>query len=275
MASIKPILTGDRFHLAASVFHPLSAAMAYDAGFQCGVVGGSVIAANVNVSPDYGLITLSELVESVRRICLHSNLPIIVDGDSGYGNALNTQRLVRELESVGAAAVTLEDSLLPFQYQKRHALSSLEEHRDKLNAALEARKSKEFSVIARTSYQPTEGIPNLLKRIEAYAQTKVDALCIFGDVKQADLRIIRELCDKPIMLISYAASRADYRMYELGGVKVLLNGHHAFEAAVTSMFNTYQSMLLGPKKDLSAKEILTKYANIAKIDDTAKRYMSL
>lgn len=93
--------------------------MAKNAGFKCGVVSGSVIAENVNVLPDYGWITLSELVESVRKICLHSNLPIIVDGDSGYGNALNTQRLVRELDSVGATAVNLEDSLLPFQYQKR------------------------------------------------------------------------------------------------------------------------------------------------------------
>ena len=275
MASIKSILTGDKFHLAASVFNPLSAVMAYDAGFECGVVGGSVVAANLDICPDYGLITLSELVDCVRRISLNSTLPIIVDGDSGYGNALNTQRLVRELESVGAAAVTLEDSVLPFQYQRRHVLSSLDEHRDKLNAALEARKNNQFSIIARTSYQSAEGTPSLLKRIEAYSQTKVDALCIFGDVKQAELRIIRELSDKPIMLISYGLTRSDYRMCELSGVRVLLNGHHAFEASVIGMFNSYQNALLGKKRDVTAKEILSKYVATSKLDETAKRYMSL
>lgn len=103
----------------------------------------------------------------------------------------------------------------------------------------------------------------------------MDALCVFGDVKQADLRIIRELSDKPIVLISYAASLTDYRTYELGGIKVLLNGHHAFEDSVTSMFNAYQSVFFDNKGNLSAKEILSKYVNASKLDDMAKRYMSL
>ncbi|MGO3738639.1 MAG: isocitrate lyase/PEP mutase family protein [Marinomonas foliarum] len=275
MEHIIDILTGGNFYPAASVFNPLSAAIAHDVGFKCGVVGGSIVAANVNLSPDYGLITMSELVDTVRRICIQSELPIIVDGDSGYGNALNTQRLIQELEFAGASAVTLEDSILPFQYQNRHSLAALDEHRDKLLAALEARKSSKFSIIARTKMNSSEGFPSLLKRIEAYAQTEVDGICIFGDVQISDLRILNEISSKPLMLISYSASRKDYRSFKAGGVKILLNGHHAFEASVRSMFHAYQDILDHKKRDIAGKDIITLYSKVKKLDVTAKRYMDL
>lgn len=275
MKNIKSILSNDTFQLAASVFSPLSAAIAQDAGFRCGVVGGSVVAAISQNSPDYGLITLTELADQVRRICMHNDLPIIVDGDSGYGNALNTQRLVRELEQAGASAVTLEDSLLPFQYKQRHALSALEEHKDKLLAALAVRKSAEFSIIARTKLQSGESFPNLIKRIEAYSQTGVDAICIFGDAKRSDLRIIKEITNLPIMLISYTANRHEFKHYEYSGVRILLNGHHAFEAAVRGMYHAYQDILTPSNPEISAKDILAKYSSTRAMDEVARKFMSL
>jgi carboxyvinyl-carboxyphosphonate phosphorylmutase len=120
---VAALLAGDRCVLAGSVFDPLSARIADEVGFEVGVLGGSVASFAVLGAPDLMLLTLTELAEQTRRICRASDLPVLVDADHGYGNALNVMRTVEELATVGAAGCSIEDTSLfaPSAHQKsRH-----------------------------------------------------------------------------------------------------------------------------------------------------------
>ena len=96
-----------------SVYDPISARIAEDLGFEVGMLAGSVASLTVLGDPDHILLTLSEFAQQAYRICRASNLPIMVDADHGYGNALNVKRTVEELETAGVAALSIEDTELP------------------------------------------------------------------------------------------------------------------------------------------------------------------
>ena len=106
--SLAALLAGQRCVIAGSVFDPLSARIADEVGFEVGVLGGSVASFAVLGAPDLMLLTLTELAEQVRRICRASELPVIVDADHGFGNALNVMRAVEELASAGVAGLSVE-----------------------------------------------------------------------------------------------------------------------------------------------------------------------
>ena len=105
--SFKNILQGEECIFPASVFDPISSRMAHDLGFEVGMFAGSIASAVVLGSPDYILLTLSEFAEQSRRICRASDLPLMVDADHGYGNALNVSRTIEELENSGVSAIFL------------------------------------------------------------------------------------------------------------------------------------------------------------------------
>ena len=110
---LRAVLNGKTCVYPGSVFDPLSARIAEDLGFEVGMFGGSIAALVVLGAPDLILLSLSELAEQCRRICRAGEIPVIVDADHGYGNALNVRRTVEELEGAGVAGVTVEDTLLP------------------------------------------------------------------------------------------------------------------------------------------------------------------
>src|SRR5205807_6227731 len=124
-----------------SVYDAMSIRIAEDLGFEVGMFGGSVASLAVLGDPDVALITLTELAEQMRRMSRAASLPVLVDADHGYGNALNVRRTVEELEVAGAAGLTIEDTLLPPAFgQSGTQLVSLEEGVGKMKAALD-RKS--------------------------------------------------------------------------------------------------------------------------------------
>ncbi len=149
----RAILEGkDCFH-PASVFDPLSARIAEDLGFELGMFAGSVASLAVLGAPDQTLITLTEFAEQAHRICRAAALPLLVDADHGYGNALNVMRTVEELETAGIAALTIEDTALPQAYGAgaAAALISLEEGAGKMQAAVAARRDPHLAIVGRTS----------------------------------------------------------------------------------------------------------------------------
>src|SRR6476469_8003149 len=111
--ALRAILAGSACVRAGSVYDPISARIAEDLGFELGMFGGSVASLAILGDPDITLITLTELAEQMRRMSRASSLPVVVDADHGYGNALNARRTVQELEAAGAAGLTIEDTLLP------------------------------------------------------------------------------------------------------------------------------------------------------------------
>jgi oxaloacetate decarboxylase len=241
MTDFNALLQGPDTTVMASVFNPISVAMASELGFQAAMVGGSVIAANHMAMPDYGLMTLSELVDNVRRIASVASIPIVVDGDSGYGNTHNCWRLVRELEAAGSSAVTIEDYVLPRPAGQRTELCDLQEQLDRLRAALEARSSSHFGVIARTRVGGNVSFDECLRRVAGYAGLPVAAVCVFGQLHPRQAAQLAQACGKPLMLINYQQQRGEIPALASAGVRLLLSGHQAFEQSLMAMYQSYAS----------------------------------
>ena len=149
--NLRAILSGSACIRPGSVYDAISIRIAEDIGFEVGMFGGSVASLAVLGDPDITLITLTELAEQMRRMSRASSLPVIVDADHGYGNALNVRRTVQELEAAGAAGLTIEDTLLPQAYGViEPQLIPIEEGVGKMKAALDARGDPSLVVMGRT-----------------------------------------------------------------------------------------------------------------------------
>ena len=118
----RAVLAGDVCVHPGSVFDPISARVAEDLGFEVGMFAGSIASGTVLGAPDYVVLTLSEFAQQIYRICRAGTLPLMVDADHGYGNALSVKRTVEELEASGVAALTIEDTVLPDAIRRRPSL---------------------------------------------------------------------------------------------------------------------------------------------------------
>src|ERR1700748_1096304 len=148
--ALRSILSGSACVRPGSVYDALSFRIAEDLGFECGMCGGSVASLAVLGDPDIALITLTELAEQMRRMSRAAHLPVLVDADHGYGNALNVRRTVQELDAAGAGGLTIEDTLLPQTFGERKTqLISLEEGVGKMKAAVDGRRDPTLVVLAR------------------------------------------------------------------------------------------------------------------------------
>src|SRR6476659_2660122 len=167
--ALRTILSGSVCIRAGSVYDPVSARLAEDLGFELGMFGGSVASLAILGDPDITLITLTELAEQMRRMSRAASLPVLVDADHGYGNALNVRRTVQELEAAGAAGLTIEDTLLPAAYgQAKTQLISLEEGVGKMKAALDARRDPSLVIIGRTGAVSISSLEDAIARAKAY-----------------------------------------------------------------------------------------------------------
>src|SRR3954465_1178910 len=139
--SLRAVLAGSTCMRPGSVYDAISVRIAEDLGFEVGMFGGSAASLAILGDPDIALITLSELTEQMRRMSRAGSLPVLVDADHGYGNALNVRRTVEELEAAGAAGLPIEDTLLPQAFgEAKPQLISAEEGLGKIKAALNARQ---------------------------------------------------------------------------------------------------------------------------------------
>src|SRR5215468_10479344 len=148
----RALLAGSRCVHPGSVFDPISARIAEDLGFEIGMFAGSIASLTVLGAPDLIVLTLSEFAQQALRINRAGNLPLLVDADHGYGNALNVKRTVEELETAGVAALTIEDTLLPRPFgDGKTQLIPIAEGVGKMKAALAGRQDPLLTVAGRTS----------------------------------------------------------------------------------------------------------------------------
>ncbi len=178
--SFKTRLARNDIVLAPGVYDALSALVAEQAGFEALYLSGASIAYTRLGRSDVGLTTFTEVADTLARITERVHLPVIVDADTGFGNALNTQRTVRGFERAGAAMVQIEDQTFPKRcgHLDGKAVVSEREMVGKLKAALDARASSELMILARTDAVAVEGLEAALDRAEAYLACGVDALFI-------------------------------------------------------------------------------------------------
>lgn len=237
-------LAGDSCIHPGSVFDPLSARIAQQLGFEVGMFAGSVASLTVLGDPDHILLTLSEFAQQAYRIGRACELPILVDADHGYGNALNVKRTVEELETAGVSALSIEDTELPrpFGCRGKTSLVSIEEGVGKMRAAVEGRQDPSLVIAARTSAIYLTGLEDTLSRVKAYQQTGVDAIFLIGVKQKQDLEAIAEVCQLPIFLGGASAdvNRLDY----LGamGVRISLQGHQPVMAAIQATYDTLKAL---------------------------------
>jgi carboxyvinyl-carboxyphosphonate phosphorylmutase len=228
----------------ASVFDPVSARIAEDLGFELGMFAGSIASLVVLGAPDLTLITLTEFAEQAHRICRAGKLPLLVDADHGYGNALNVMRTVEELETVGVSALTIEDTALPQAFGAGGAirLLSIEEGVGKIKAALAARRDPRLAIVGRTSAVAVTGVEDALKRAQAYEAAGVDALFFTGMRTREQLETISAGCHIPIVLGGVGAELSDRDYLGTRGVRICLQGHQPFMAAVAAVHETMKAL---------------------------------
>lgn len=197
---LRELLSGDELLLTPGAADALTARLVEESGFPlCYFTGAGFVNAQFAL-PDVGLVTLTEVVEQVRRLTAACRLPVIADADTGYGNALNVIRTVREFERAGAAGLQLEDQVTPKRcghFDGKAVVTTAEMVR-KIEAAVAAREDPDFVIVARTDAIAVEGFDAAIARAKAYAAAGADVLFVEAPRDVDELaRIPREVPERP------------------------------------------------------------------------------
>ena len=240
---LRSIIAGPRCIYPGSVFDPISARIAADVGFEAMMFAGSIASFTVLGAPDVVTLTLTEFAEQALRINRAGKLPLLVDADHGYGNALGVKRTVEELETAGVAGMTIEDTLLPTPYgSKGVSLIPIAEGVGKMKAALLGRQDRRLVVIARTSALSISGLDDTIARLKAYEAVGVDMLFIAGVKTRADLDAVASAVKLPLFLGSAGPELYDLDYLSARNVRVCLQGHLPFLAAVNAAYETLKAL---------------------------------
>ena len=268
----RSILSGNKCVYPGSVFDPISARIAEELGFEVGMFAGSVASMTVLGAPDLIVLTLTEFAEQAKRICRAGNLPLLCDADHGYGNALNVMRTLEELETAGVAGLSIEDTDLPVPFGGgKPRLISIEEGAGKMRAAVAARRDAGLVIAGRTSAPSMTSIADTIARAKAYAAAGVDAIFLVGVKARADLDAIAAEVKLPLILGGAGKEIMDRELLAQRGVRVCLQGHQPFAAAVRAVHDTLRALREGtpPEKiDTAASDEVMK--RLTRNDDYAR-----
>ena len=278
--TLRSILSGTGCIRPGSVYDATSIRIAADLGFELGMFGGSVASLAVLGDPDIALITLTELAEQMRRMSRAAALPVLVDADHGYGNALNVRRTIEELEAAGAAGLTIEDTLLPQAFgQSGTQLISLEEGVGKMKAALDARGDPSLVIMGRTGAASITSLEDAVLRARAYEATGVDALFFTGIKNRAELEAISVATTLPIVLGGAPDEMSDLAYLREQRVRIALQGHAPFAAATQAVYDTLKALREGmpPKalKGLASAEMMRRITREANVKARTGEFMGL
>jgi carboxyvinyl-carboxyphosphonate phosphorylmutase len=242
----RAVLSGERCVHPGSVFDPISARIAEDLGFEIGMFAGSTASLTVLGAPDLIVLTLSEFAGQAYRINRAGGLPLLVDADHGYGNALNVKRTVEELETAGVAGLSIEDTDLPTPFATaKPRLTTLEEGVGKMKAALAGRQDPLLCIAGRTSAIQIAGLDDAIARGKAYEQAGVDALFFVGVRTRAELDALSAATKVPIILGGATPELTDRDYLASRRVRIALQGHQPFAAAVKAVHDTLKALREG------------------------------
>ena len=276
--ALRMILTGSTCVRPGSVYDAVSIRIAEDLGFELGMFGGSVASLAVLGDPDITLITLTELAEQMRRMSRAASLPVLVDADHGYGNAMNVRRTVEELAAAGAAGLSIEDTLLPQAFgQPGTQLIPLEEGVGKMKAAVDARGDGSLVIMARTGAASISGLDDAIARAIAYEGTGVDALFLTGIKSHAELEAIAAATKLPLVLGGFPEADRDHLANQR--VRIALQSHAPFAAATHAVYETLKALRDGtsPKnlKGLASSELTGRVTREADVKARSAEFLGL
>ncbi len=242
----RALLAGDRCYHPGSVFDPISARIAEDLGFEIGMFAGSVASMTVLGAPDLIVLTLSEFAGQAYRINRAGNLPLMVDADHGYGNALNVKRTVEELETAGVSGLSIEDTDLPTPYgTSKPRLIAIAEGIGKMKAALAGRQDPALCIAGRTSAISITGLDDAIARGKAYEAAGVDALFFVGIRARTELDAISAATTLPLIMGGLSGELSDLDYLSARRVRIALQGHQPFAAGVKAVHDTLKALREG------------------------------
>jgi carboxyvinyl-carboxyphosphonate phosphorylmutase len=198
---IHRLLEKERTLIFPGVYDALGAKLVEQAGFPLTFISGYSVAATHLGLPDFGYLTQTEMVATAKRVCGAVKIPVIIDADTGYGNALNVIRTVNELIDVGAAGMFLEDQVWPKRcgHMKGKRVIPAEEHAQKIRAAVDARRDRDFFIVARTDARQVNGLEDAIRRCRLYKQAGADALFIEAPRSREELESIAKHLPAPLV----------------------------------------------------------------------------
>jgi methylisocitrate lyase len=201
MKNLRNMLKSKKSLVIPGVYDALGAKIAQKVGFEAMFQTGYGTSATLFGMPDYGFIGATETVDNARRICRAVSVPVIVDSDTGYGNALSVWKLVKELESAGAAGIFLEDQRWPKRcgHMQGKEVIPQEEYTEKLSAALDARESKDFIIVARTDARATEGLDAAIERGKQNKKTGANAIFVEAPRSLEEMKKIGKEINAPLV----------------------------------------------------------------------------
>jgi carboxyvinyl-carboxyphosphonate phosphorylmutase len=242
---------------------------------------GSIASGTVLGDPDLIVLTLTEFAQQIHRICRAGNLSLQVDADHGYGNALNVRRTVEELETAGVCCLTIEDTSLPLGFAQagEGSLISVEEGVGKMKAALSARQDPSMVVAGRSSALRHGGVAEAIKRTKAYEAAGVDAMFLAGAQTKAEVEAVSSEVKIPLLLGGTGGELADLEFLGANNVKVALQGHLPFAAAVKAAYDTLKALRDGVapadlRDQLASPELMAQLTRKVDFDQRIKDFLN-
>jgi carboxyvinyl-carboxyphosphonate phosphorylmutase len=276
---LRAIVNGERCVYPASVYDGISARIAAEVGFEAMMFAGSVGSFSVIAAPDICVLTLTEFAQQAYRINRAGSLPLCVDADHGYGNAMSVKRTVEELETAGVSALTIEDTLLPTAFGGNEGqLISIEEGVGKMRAALAGRQDPRLVIVGRTSAIGITGVEDTIKRLKAYEAAGVDMLFMAGLKNREQLDAVASAVTKPLFLGSVPEDMMDVDYLSARKVRVCLQGHHQFWAGVQGVYNTLKALRDGTRpselKNVASADMQRKLLRQADYTKWSKEFLN-
>jgi 2-methylisocitrate lyase-like PEP mutase family enzyme len=246
--TLRSLIDRDELLMAIGAWDALTARMANDAGAEAVYMSGSCVSSSVHGGPDVGLTTMSEMLDRARAMDAAIDVPLIADGDTGYGNPLNVRRTVKEYERAGVNAIQLEDQDFPKKcgHFEGKRLISAPEFATKVEAAVEARESEDFLIIARTDAIAVDGIEEAIKRARLYDEAGADVLFVEAPTERAQMREVTSAAPGPHLANLAAKGKtpplpAD-ELADLG-YDLAIYPSDAFKAALRTIQDVYETLI--------------------------------
>ena len=268
MKNLRSMLKSNKPLVIPGVYDAIGAKIAEKVGFDAMFQTGYGTSATLFGMPDYGFIGATETVDNARRICRAVKVPVIVDSDTGYGNALSVWKLVKELESAGASGIFLEDQRWPKRcgHMQGKEVVSLEEYTEKLGAAIDARESKDFIIVARTDARATEGLDAAIERGLQNKKTGADAVFVEAPRSIEEMKQIGKSIKAPLvanMIEGGATPISSAKELHKMGFKIILYPLSVLFANTFATMNILQEL----KKTGTTSKYKNKVVNFDQFND--------
>ncbi|MDH3853957.1 MAG: isocitrate lyase/PEP mutase family protein [Nitrosopumilus sp.] len=268
MKNLKSMLRSKKPLVIPGVYDALGAKIAQKVGFDAMFQTGYGTSATLFGMPDYGFIGSTETVDNARRICRAVSVPVIIDADTGYGNALSVWKLVKELESAGAGGIFLEDQKWPKRcgHMQGKEIISQEEYTEKLSAAIDARENKDFIIVARTDARATEGLDDAIQRGKQNKKTGADAIFVEAPRSLDEMKKIGKEINAPLvanMIEGGATPLSSAEILNKMGFKIILYPLSVLYANTFATMNILKEL----KKTGSTSKYEQKVVNFDQFND--------